>query len=65
MTNLRLEEARKQLAKPTHEKALVMQETHKWIQQINLHASQVADTRPVAFCEFSQNSEYIGLCEWK
>lgn len=58
---LRLDKAREEAARPAHEKALARQEAHKWVQQINLHASQVADTRPVAFCEFSADSEHIGL----
>ena len=56
----RLEKAREEAAQPAHEKALARQEAHKWVQQINLHASQVADTRPVAYCEFSSDSQHIG-----
>ncbi|KHJ78800.1 pre-mRNA processing factor 4 like protein, partial [Oesophagostomum dentatum] len=56
----RLARARENAARPPHEKALARQEAHKWIQQLNLHASQVADSRPVAYCEFSPDSEHIG-----
>ncbi|CAI4227549.1 unnamed protein product [Auanema sp. JU1783] len=60
----RLESAREELTKPSHEKALARQEAHKWVQQLNLHASQVADNRPVAFCEFSPDSEHIVTAGW-
>lgn len=56
----RLIRARQNTARPPHEKALARQEAHKWIQQLNLHASQVADSRPVSYCEFSPDSEHIG-----
>ncbi|EFP12342.1 CRE-PRP-4 protein [Caenorhabditis remanei] len=61
---LRLEKAREDAAQPSHEKALARQEAHKWVQQINLHASQVADTRPVAYCEFSADSKHIVTAGW-
>ncbi|ETN76675.1 pre-mRNA processing factor 4 like protein [Necator americanus] len=60
----RLARARENAARPPHEKALARQEAHKWIQQLNLHASQVADSRPVAFCEFSPDSEHIVTAGW-
>ncbi|KAJ1362735.1 hypothetical protein KIN20_022398 [Parelaphostrongylus tenuis] len=60
----RLIRARENAARPPHEKALARQEAHKWIQQLNLHASQVADSRPVAFCEFSPDSEHIVTAGW-
>ncbi|PIO63323.1 WD domain, G-beta repeat protein [Teladorsagia circumcincta] len=57
----RLIRARLNAARPPHEKALARQEAHKWIQQLNLHASQVADSRPVAYCEFAPDSEHIDM----
>ncbi|WKX90910.1 hypothetical protein Q1695_009620 [Nippostrongylus brasiliensis] len=60
----RLIRARENAARPPHEKALARQEAHKWIQQLNLHASQVADSRPVAFCEFAPDSEHIVTAGW-
>ncbi|CAB3407134.1 unnamed protein product [Caenorhabditis bovis] len=61
---LRLEKARIEAQRPSHEKALARQEVHKWVQQINLHASQVADSRPVAFAEFSPDSNHIVTAGW-
>lgn len=60
----RLIRARQNTARPPHEKALARQEAHKWIQQLNLHASQVADSRPVSYCEFSPDSEHIVTAGW-
>ncbi|CAI2318638.1 unnamed protein product [Caenorhabditis sp. 36 PRJEB53466] len=61
---LRLEEARAEAARPSHEKALARQEVHKRVQQFNLAGSQTADTRPVAFCEFSADSQHIVTAGW-
>ncbi|CAJ0574095.1 unnamed protein product, partial [Mesorhabditis spiculigera] len=60
----RIVRLRQEAARPEQEKALAKQEAHKWVQQINLHASQVADLRPVAFVEFSADSDHIVTAGW-
>ncbi|CAJ0944074.1 unnamed protein product, partial [Mesorhabditis belari] len=61
---IRLEHLREESTKPDQEKALEKQETHRWVQQLNLHASQVADLRPVAYVEFAPDSDHIVTAGW-
>lgn len=57
---LRLAEARRKAARTQQEKALAKQETHKWIQSIQLYGSQNSGLRLTSFTDFSPDSKHIG-----
>ncbi|KAI1723267.1 WD domain, g-beta repeat domain-containing protein [Ditylenchus destructor] len=60
----RLERAREQAKLSQQEKALIKQETHKWIQNVHIYGSQVSGIRATSFSEFSPNSEHIITSNW-
>uniref|UniRef100_A0A914C989 Pre-mRNA processing factor 4 (PRP4)-like domain-containing protein n=1 Tax=Acrobeloides nanus TaxID=290746 RepID=A0A914C989_9BILA len=61
---LRLQKAREQAQRSAQEKALVKQETAKYIQSLAIYGSQAAGTRAVSFCEFSPDSKQIITGSW-
>lgn len=63
----RLEKAREEMQKPPQQRALKLQETHKWIRDVGIFGSQVGDNRPLSFCEFAPDSKHLitsGWCVW-
>ena len=75
----RLERARVEAKRPGPEKAAVKQELHKKLrvsspidhthilimsQEMANSCSQVGDTRPVSYCEFSPDSKILATGSW-
>uniref|UniRef100_A0A5S6QY22 1-acyl-sn-glycerol-3-phosphate acyltransferase n=1 Tax=Trichuris muris TaxID=70415 RepID=A0A5S6QY22_TRIMR len=60
----RLEIARESRSMPSKEKAIRLQETHRWITSVSNYCSQVGDTRPLAYCDFSPDSSMIATAGW-
>lgn len=40
------------------------QELYKMLRSVNISCSQIGDTRPISFCEFSPNSEMLATASW-
>ncbi len=40
------------------------QEVQKRLKALDIQASQIADTRPVSWCQFSPNSEVLATASW-
>lgn len=49
---------------PTATRTAKLQELQKRLQVLSIHCSQVGDTRPVSFCQFSPNSKLIATGSW-
>ncbi|KRZ14004.1 U4/U6 small nuclear ribonucleoprotein Prp4, partial [Trichinella zimbabwensis] len=60
----RLVKAREQKNIPGHERAIRLQETHKWISTVTNFSSQIGDVRPVVYCDFSPDSKFIATAGW-
>ncbi|XP_003374757.1 putative acyltransferase [Trichinella spiralis] len=72
----RLLKAREQKNIPGQERAIRLQETHKWISVIFVFlyfvnfptvtnfSSQIGDVRPVVYCDFSPDSKFIATAGW-
>ncbi|XP_045461463.1 U4/U6 small nuclear ribonucleoprotein Prp4 [Harmonia axyridis] len=60
----RLEEARRLLDCNSATKTAKMQELQKRIQVLSIHASQIGDTRPISFCQFSPDSKLLATASW-
>lgn len=60
----RLNRAKEAQNAPPHLKHVRLQETHKWIRSLAVRCSQVADSRPVSFVQFSPNSELVATASW-
>lgn len=60
----RLDRARQRQQMPPQQRAIKLQETHKWVRGLTNFSSQVGDTRPVSHCEFSPNSQYLATAGW-
>ncbi|GMT00380.1 hypothetical protein PENTCL1PPCAC_22554, partial [Pristionchus entomophagus] len=61
----RLEKSRREAVETTQqEKALARQEAHKLVQTFQLHGSQVADSRPCPFVEFSPDGNHVVTAGW-
>ncbi|EEC19103.1 U4/U6 small nuclear ribonucleoprotein Prp4, putative, partial [Ixodes scapularis] len=40
------------------------QELYKTLRSLNINCSQIGDTRPISFCEFSPNSQMLATASW-
>uniref|UniRef100_A0A0N5AG67 WD_REPEATS_REGION domain-containing protein n=1 Tax=Syphacia muris TaxID=451379 RepID=A0A0N5AG67_9BILA len=60
----RLDKTREDAAKPAHIRAVAIQEMHRWVASLSIYGSQVADNRPVSFCEFSSDSNHLITSGW-
>ncbi|KAJ8921763.1 hypothetical protein NQ315_008388 [Exocentrus adspersus] len=60
----RLEEARRMIDIPAATKTAKTQELQKKIQALSIYSSQVGDTRPISFCQFSPNSKLLATASW-
>lgn len=60
----RLEEARRLAELPTATKTARTQELQKRLQALSIHSSQIGDTRPISYCQFSPNSQLLATASW-
>lgn len=60
----RLEEARKMTDISTATKTAKTQEMQKRLQSLAIQCSQVGDTRPISYCQFSPNSQLLATGSW-
>ncbi|MFH4973349.1 hypothetical protein AB6A40_000058 [Gnathostoma spinigerum] len=60
----RLAKAREAAANASEEGTVAAQETHRWISALGVYGSQVADVRPVSYCEFSPDSKHVITSGW-
>jgi len=61
---VRLEKAREELAQPEATRTARRQETQKKLQALSIYASQIGDTRPISYCQFSPNSQLLATSSW-
>lgn len=60
----RLEAAREELRLPEATRTARRQEVHKRLQAVSIFASQIGDTRPISYCQFSPNSQMLATASW-
>lgn len=60
----RIEEAKMRAQQSDTSRTARRNEVHKKIQAVTIFASQIGDTRPISFCQFSPNSEYLATASW-
>lgn len=46
------------------QKHVQRQELHKKLRSLNIYSSQIGDTRPVSFCQFSPSSKMLATASW-
>ncbi|XP_076314876.1 U4-U6 small nuclear riboprotein factor 60K [Tachypleus tridentatus] len=59
----RLQQAHLEAATDSQKKAL-RQELYKKLRTLNINCSQIGDSRPISFCQFSPNSEMLVTSSW-
>uniref|UniRef100_T1J785 Pre-mRNA processing factor 4 (PRP4)-like domain-containing protein n=1 Tax=Strigamia maritima TaxID=126957 RepID=T1J785_STRMM len=60
----RLRKAREFQLIPESQRNAKQQELHKRLRGLNIFASQIGDTRPVSFCQFSPNGKMLATTSW-
>ncbi|XP_015585441.1 U4/U6 small nuclear ribonucleoprotein Prp4 isoform X2 [Cephus cinctus] len=60
----RLDRARQELELPGATRTARRQELLKKLQALSIYCSQIGDTRPVSFCQFSPNSKVLATASW-
>ncbi|KAG6797243.1 U4/U6 small nuclear ribonucleoprotein Prp4 [Apis cerana] len=60
----RLDKARQDLELPTATRTARRQELLKKLQALTIYCSQIGDTRPISFCQFSPNSKVLATASW-
>ncbi|XP_043267061.1 U4/U6 small nuclear ribonucleoprotein Prp4 isoform X2 [Venturia canescens] len=60
----RLDRAREELDLPGATRTARRQELLKKLQALTIYCSQIGDTRPISFCEFSPNSKMLATASW-
>lgn len=61
---LRLEEAKRAAELSTPSKTAKLQEIQKRLQNLSIYCSQIGDTRPISYCQFSPNSQLLATGSW-
>ncbi|GLG92426.1 Protein will die slowly, partial [Gryllus bimaculatus] len=59
----RLEQARKEKEVADATRTARRQELQKKLQALSIYCSQIGDTRPISYCQFSPDSKMSGLCK--
>lgn len=57
-------QAREEATRATNDAAVRAQEMHRWVAALTVYGSQVADVRPVSYCEFSPDSKHLITSGW-
>jgi len=60
----RLQRLKTEAELPEKARMALKQETQKKVSKLDLVASQIVDTRPVSFCQFSPDSKMLATCSW-
>ena len=60
----RLVRAREELELPAATRTARRQELLKKVQALTIQSSQIGDTRPISYCEFSPNSKILATASW-
>lgn len=60
----RLGRARQDLELPSATRTAKRQELLKKLQALSIYCSQIGDTRPISFCQFSPNSKILATASW-
>ncbi|XP_058796104.1 U4/U6 small nuclear ribonucleoprotein Prp4 isoform X2 [Phymastichus coffea] len=60
----RLARAKKELELPSATKTAKRQELIKKLHGLNIECSQIGDTRPISYCQFSPNSKILATASW-
>ncbi|KAM3720648.1 U4/U6 small nuclear ribonucleoprotein Prp4 [Dirofilaria immitis] len=60
----RLQKAHEESTRATNDAAVRAQEMHRWVAALAVYGSQVADVRPVSYCEFSPDSKHLITSGW-
>ncbi|EDO43295.1 predicted protein [Nematostella vectensis] len=60
----RLKKARISHARPETEKAAKTQELHRKLRSLNNSCSQIGDSRPLSYCQFSPDSKLLATASW-
>ncbi|KAL0280002.1 UNVERIFIED_CONTAM: hypothetical protein PYX00_001432 [Menopon gallinae] len=60
----RIKEAQADAQQPETSRTARRNEVHKKIQAVTIHSSQIGDTRPISYCQFSPNSQYLATASW-
>ncbi|XP_074655780.1 U4/U6 small nuclear ribonucleoprotein Prp4-like isoform X2 [Tubulanus polymorphus] len=63
-SHFRLEKAREEEATSSAQINAKQQELHKKLRAMTIESSQIGDTRPISYCEFSPNSEMLVTASW-
>lgn len=61
----RLDKARYELHQPEASRTARRQELQKRLQSLSIYASQIGDTRPISFCQFSPDSKMLVTSSWQ
>lgn len=60
----RLEQARKERDIPDATRTARRQELQKKLQALSIYCSQIGDTRPISYCQFSPDSKMLATASW-
>ncbi|XP_033221362.1 U4/U6 small nuclear ribonucleoprotein Prp4 isoform X2 [Belonocnema kinseyi] len=60
----RLDNARRELELPGATRTARRQELLKKLQALSIYCSQIGDTRPISYCQFSPNSKVLATASW-
>nr|CAD7435699.1 unnamed protein product [Timema monikensis] len=60
----RLEEARREQNQPEATRTAHRQELQKNLQAMSIFCSQIGDTRPISYCQFSPDSKMLATASW-
>ena len=60
----RLDNARRELELPSATRTARRQELLKKLQALSIYCSQIGDTRPISYCQFSPDSKVLATASW-